>query len=346
MDPLSLSLLIGGGLQGIGSIFGAFSENEASNNNMLIALMNKRARDREREEGIRYADEIRDEQKLGATNAAGDRTYFKPGVGWVTEPGARTEELMDYFYGQELPERRAQFSRGAERSRTESDVADLYLDELLNVQRDNPADIEAILYEAGTRGVGEATNEAMESAMRSAIRGGSSNIGKIAGKINEAGTKQRGNVAKDAKLQALDYVDDKFNAKRGAASSLYNLFASRAGSDIGMSLDPSASESGANALLSQFSSLAQQGSGIGANAIGKQGGSLAPVAPNNGLANMFMSLGNTVSGVGDRLGAIGERNEMNDLLRSFISGGGEFNLGRGGIFDTIGSRTRLDAGAF
>lgn len=346
MDPITLSLLIGGGLQGLSSVFGAFAQNDANQTNFAINQLNRRDRNRERQEAMRFAEQIMADQKLGATNAAGDRSYFKEGVGWVTEPGSRTQELLDYFYGTELPERRSQFNRGAERSRTESDVADQYLDELLRIERDDPAAIEAQLFEAATRGIGDATNDAMEAAMRSAIRSGNSNAGRIAAQISEAGAKQRGYAAKDAKLQAGDYVEDRFNSRRGAASQLYNLFASRAGQDIGMSLDPSAQESGANALLSQFAALAQQGSGIGANAVNKQGGSLAPVDPNYGFANMFASLGNTVSGVGDRLGSMQERNANTDLLRQFITGGGALDLSRGGIFDSIASRVARTGGTF
>lgn len=346
MDPITLSLLIGAGLQGAGSIFGAFADQEAADTNFAINQLNRRDRNRERQESIDFANRMLADQRLGATNAAGDRTRFVEGVGWVTEPGSRTQELLDYFYGQELPERRSQFSRGAERSRAESDVADQLLKQFNNIQRDNPADIEAMLYEASTRGIRDATNDAMESAMRSALRSGTSNAGAIASKIAEAGQKQRGYAAKDARMQATDYVDDRFNARRGSASQLYNLFASRAGQDIGMSLDPSVSEGGANALLSQFAALAQQGSGLGANAFNQRGGSLTPVDPNYSIANLFASLGNTVSGVGDRIGAGQERDQTNELLKSFISGGGRIDLGSGGIFDTIASRSRYSGGVF
>lgn len=341
MDPLTIAMLGGTALS---SIFGGLAEDSASKQNWAINQQNRRDRNRERSEGMAYADKIRAEQQLGGTNAAGDRSYFKPGVGWVTELSGRSQGLQDYFYGNELPERRAQFERGATRSRAEDDQANQLLAEFQGIQRDNPADIEAMLYEAATRGIGENTNDALESALRQALRAGSSNSGDIAAKINAAGAKQRGNAAKDAKLQSLDYVDDRYNSRRGASSQLYNLFASRAGRDIGSSLDPSQNEAGANALLGQFAGLSGQGNGIGASAIAKPGGSLDYVEPNNGLANAIGGVAASAGAAGDRMGSMAQRDSTNQLLRDYITGGGQLSLNSGGMFDAIGSRTRTGGG--
>lgn len=341
MDPTAL---ISGGGSILSAILAAQAEHEKNQNDWAINWYNARQRDKERGEGMDYAEKLRGEQKLGGTNAAGDRTYYKEGVGWVTDPSSRTQQLLDYFYGNELPARRSQFERGDERSRVDDDMATQLLTELQGLQRDNPADIENMLYEASTRGIGEQTNDTTEAALRSAFRRGATNTGDIAGKISAAGAKQRGNAAKDAKLQALDYVDDRYNSRRDQLSQLYNLFASRSGRDIGSSHDPSSNEGGANALLGQFAGMAQQGNAAGASAISRPGGTLDRVDADNSLANMFGGISAGFQGIGDRISADKSRTEMNDLLKSYISGGGQLNLNQGGLFNTIADRVRMGNG--
>lgn len=341
MDPLTIAMLGGTALS---SIFGGMAESSANKTNFAINQLNRQDRNRERQDALIYADKVNREQKLGGTNAAGDHSYFKPGVGWVTDLGSRNQGIQDYFYGTELPERRAQFSRGTARSRAEDDQANQLLKEFQGVQKDNPADIEAMLYEASTRGIGENTNDALESSLRQALRSGSSNAGNIAGKINAAGAKQRGNAAKDAKLQALDYVDDRYNQRRATSSQLYNMFASRAGQDVGSSLDPSQGEGGANALLGQFAGMSGQGNSIGANAVNKQGGSLGYVEPDNGLANAIGGFSASLGAAGDHMDGIAQRDNTNALLQQYITGGGQLNLSNGGLLDAITQRTRSSGG--
>lgn len=346
MDPISIAALGGTALS---SIFGALSENQASALNWAINQANRRDQNKWRQEAMDYAKQIRGEEQLGSTNAAGDRTYFKPGVGWVTELGGRNRALLNQFYGVELPERQSQFARGAERSRTESDVADQLLKQFQGVTRGDPRVIESMLYEASTRGIDDATRDATGAAVSRAMRSGSSNVGKLMDKISQAAMKQRSNAGKDARIQAMDYTDQKYNQERNALTQLYNLFASRAGQDIGMSYDPSGAERSANAQLTTNMQNAQQGASIGANAVGQQGGLYAPYQANNALGNMFGGVGAAFGGYADRSSAAASRDETNDLLRSFITHGGTYDLGAGGIGagGSIADRVRtLGGGAF
>lgn len=346
MDPLTIAALGGTALS---SIFGAMSENQASNLNWAINEANRRDQNKWRQEGMDYAKQIRGEEQLGSTNAAGDRTYFKPGVGWVTDLGGRNRQLLQHFYGTELPERQSQFARGAERSRAESDIANQLLQQFQQIRKESPRDIEDMLYEAATRGISDSTRDATGAAVSRAMRSGSSNIGKIVDRINQAASKQRANAGKDARIQALDYADQKYNSQRGAASQLYNLFASRAGQDIGMSYDPSGQETAANAMTAQNMQNAQQGNSIGANAIARNGGLFQPFEANNALANAFGGVGAAFGGAGANMNAQKGRDETNELLKSYISAGGQLNLGTGGIASggSVADRVRiLGGGAF
>jgi hypothetical protein len=342
MDPITIAAL---GSTALSSIFGGLSENQASNINWAINEANRRDQNKWRQQGMDYAENIRGEQKLGSTNAAGDRTYFKPGVGWVTELGSRNRELLNYFFGTELPERRSQFARGAQRSRTESDVADQLLRQFQSVMKENPRDAEQMLFEAATRGINENTAAAMGSAMTAGLRSGSSNVGRIAGEIQRAAGKTMANAGKDARLQALDYVGQKYNQQRGAASQLYNLFASRAGQDIGSSYDPTGREAAANAQTGQMASLAAQGNSIGASAIGRNGGLYQPFEANNAIGNALGGVGASLGGAGANMQAQQGRDETNELLKQYISNGGNINLAAGGLgAPTIADRVRMMGG--
>jgi hypothetical protein len=341
MDPLTLIM---GGSSILSSILGAGAESDKNKNDWLINYYNQNQRDKERQQGMQYADKIRGEQKLGATDATGNHTHYVEGQGWVTDLGGKNQELLNQFYGNELPEKQSQFRRDATRSRAEDDQATQTLAEYNNVQRDNPTDIENMLLEASNRGISDNTNSAIETAMREALRSGSSNAGNIAAKINAAASKQRGSAARDAKLQASDYADSRYNTRRGQLSQLYQLFAGRAGQPLNPSFDPSSGPSNANALLSQFAGASQQGNGLGANAVARQGGSLAPVEADNSLANMFGGIGASFQGMGDRAQASQSNTDMSDLLKHYITMGGQINLGNGGLFDTIAQRSRYGFG--
>lgn len=341
-----IGALAGAGGSIASALIGAGAEDEANQYNWMVNLYNLRQREKERNEARAYADKLRGEQKLGATDAMGNRTYFKEGVGWVSELGPQSQELQDYFFSQELPERRAQFERRADASREEADIANALLGEFRRVTRQSPADIERMLYAASTRGINDATREALEPAMRSALRSGTSNVGRIAGEIGKQGMDARRDAALDAKLQARDYADKSFATERGGLANLYQLFASRAGGDLGASFDPAETTQQGNALLTHFANLAQQGNSQGFNAAMKQGGTLDYIQPNLAWANAAGAIGQSMAGLGDRVGSYMSQQQNSNLLRDYITQGGALDLNRGALFGAMTDRVRPDGGLF
>lgn len=307
MDPLAIASLITGGGSLLSSIFGGLSEHEANQLNRQLMEQDRR------------------DAKLGATDARGTRTYFKEGVGWVTEYGPTDQMLEDYFLNMELPERQDQFLRASQASRREDDTANALLDEFGRIERANPNDIENMLYAAASRGIAENTGEAMEVATRSAMRRGYTNLDRLMESITESGNEALADAAVNSKLQALDFVNNQFDSQRSNTTNLYNSFAGRARADLAPTTGPATSSTVGV---------------VGSQPVGQQ------VQPDNGFANAIGGGTAALGGIFGNIGANQRQNETNELLRSFLSGYGGGSIADGGIFGDISSRARDRGGVF
>lgn len=370
----------GGGI--FSAIMGANAQNQATQYNWMANLYNLAQRRRERQESMQYADELRKEQQLGGTDAHGNRTYFKPGEGWVTEladdqqalldefmalQGRQNEladrkmdfdnqqfDLFDYFTQNELPKRQEQFQRQARRSETDDQLADSFLDEYLRTRKGDPRETEALLYDAQTRGISEGMDDVMGPAMRSSLRTGSTSPNKILSELSNAAMKQRGEAGLTARLEAKDYNDEKFNRDRTQALQLYQGMADRSDRPLGASYDPAVANAqpvggdagGSNALMTLFSQLAQQGNSQGLATRQMTRGNLQNIEPDMSFANAAGAIGASLGGLGERVGSRFDQQNMNNLLMDYLSGGNQINIPQGGIFGTMANRLRAGGSAF
>jgi hypothetical protein len=342
--------VLGALLGAAGTIGGAFMGGQAQNAatmwNWAANERNRRDANKERRESREYAEEIRDEQKLGGTNAMGDRSYFDEDKGWVVELGNDSQELIDYFFQQELPARRAQFNRKDTASRGNQDLARALEGEFRRTRPDDPNELENIFYAQASRGIGDATADALGAAGRDSLRKGSSNFSKTAGEIAEAGMRERGNAAMNSKLQAEDYSREKFGAERAQLASLMQMFQGAANQDIGASYDPSNERGAGNALMQLFQQGAAQGNSIGASAVNKQGGRSDYIEPALGMANALGAAGTAIAGAGERIGAASNRNSLQDMMMQYITQRGGMPLENGGMFGAMNDRLRPGVGGF
>jgi len=334
----------GGGIAS--ALIGAGAADDAAMWNYYINELNIRAQKQQQQRAIDYANEIRKEQHLGGTDALGNRTYFKKGEGWVTELSPEQQALYDYFFNQELPERQAQFGRLAESSRANQEQANALLKEFQRVRRDSPMEAASKLYLAATRGASEGAQDVTETAMRQALRGGSSNISDILAKLGKASMETRANARLNADIQAQDYVDQKYSSQRGDLAKLYAMFLQGAAQPLNPSFDPTGIPQGANSLMNLFSQQAQQGNSMGFNAAMQPAPQRPNIEPNYGWANAAGAIGSSLSGLGTRLGGMTQRNQMNDLLMSYITSGGQLGLNSGGIFGSAADRLRQGGGIY
>lgn len=347
MDPFTIIGALAGAGGGIASaLLGAESADQAAAWNYAINQNNLRAQKQQQQRAYEYADQIRGEQKLGATDAMGNRTRFVPGKGWVTELAPEQQGLLDYFYGTELPERRAQFQRGAQSSRANADQANALLNEFKRVRRDSPMEAASKLYLSATRGASDGTRDVVEAAMRQGARTGNSNIANIMAQIGKASMESRGAARLNADMQAQDYVDDRYSSQRGGLAQLYQMFLGNANRDLGVSYDPSGVSQGANSLMNVFSNQAQQGNSMGFNSRMQPAPQQDYIEPNNAWANAAGAIGQSLSGLGTRVGGLNQQSQMNDLMRMYITSGGQLDLGGGGIFGRTADRLRAGGGTF
>lgn len=347
MDPFSVIGALAGAGGGIASaLLGGESADEAAAWNYAIAQMNIEAQRKQQQNAMDYADKIRDEQHLGGTDALGNKTHFVPGQGWVVDLAPEQQALYDYFFQQELPEKRSQFQREAQSSRDNADVAGSLLDEFKRVQKDTPMDASNKLYLAATRGASEGERSTAEAALRQATRTGNSNIGNIIAKLGQASMKNRGDARLNADIQADDYVNDKFNSQRSGLTQLYQAFLGMANGNLSPSYDPTGLPKDANSLMNIFSNQAQQGNSMGFSAASAPAPQMDYVQPNNAWANAAGAIGQSLSGLGTRLGGMSQQSDMNDLLKEYISNGGQLSMSNGGIFGSMADRLRANGSGF
>lgn len=341
-----IGALAGAGGSIIGALLGADAQDSAMAWNYYINQQNLRAQKQQQQRAFDYADKIRAEQHLGATDAHGNRTRFIEGQGWVTELSDEQQQLYDYFFKQELPERRAQFQRQVESSKEHDNVASALLNEFKRVERGTPMEAAAKLYLASTRGAGDANRELTETAMRQAARTGNSNIASIMGELGRASMDSRANARLNAEIQAEDYINQKFMSERGGLADLYSMFRGLANNPLMPSYDPTGITQSANSLMNVFSNQAQQGNSMGFNSRMQPAPQQDYIQPNNAWANAASSIGGALAGLGQRVSGMQQQNQMNDLLQQYITAGGQFDMSRGGIYEPNAARLRSSVGLY
>jgi hypothetical protein len=308
MDPFTIAALVSGAGGALSSIFGGMAQSQQTA--LQNALLQQQLAD----------------SKLGQTDARGNRTYFKDGIGWVTEYGPTDRALEAYFLNRELPERQSQFQRAAVSSRNESAQADALLREFQRIERMDPNALSDLLFSQAARGVGENTQNANNVLMRNILRTGATSNGKMVDQINKAANDSLAGAAVDSKLKAMDFSNSKFASDRSNTSSLYNLFANRAR----QSLD-------ATTGATTPATTSAAGSNIGLYNAGEA---------DTGWANALGGAAASIGGAFNSYGASQQNNQTNALLQQFLTGGGQLNLNNGGIFGTVAERSRRQNGAF
>lgn len=414
---------LAGAAGSIGSaLIGANAQSTATQYNWMANLYNLAQRRQERRESMDYADTLRREQQLGGTDAFGNRSYFKPGQGWVQELAPEQRALMEalvglqgrqaelsnrqfdeaeqrfdladqhglledqfalaerqndfaneqydlfqYFTDEELPERQQQFKRQARRSEVDDDLAQSYLDQFRRTQREDTRDVESLLYDAGTRGISEGMRDVLEPAMRSSLRTGATDPSKIITDVSREAMRQRNDASMNARLQARDYADERFNARERQALEMYGLLADRSDRPLGASYDPrigpgadarsleaggvdvqnpGGAAGGGNALMNAFAQLAQQGNSQGLTSRQMTRGTLQDIEPDLSMANAIGAIGSSLGGLGERVGSYSNQQDMNELLKRYITSGGQIGLDGGGIYGMMTDRLRQGGSVF
>lgn len=293
-----LAALISGGTTLAGGLLGAGAESDAANLNYQLGLLNYYQREQERRDAINEAKRQRQDAYLGATDAQGNRTYFIPGKGWVTDLTPESEALQDAFQaeemriiGQDLPAKRQQMFANLARQRGEGGYANALMEAMGRVQRDSPRDVINRRNQMAGEGITEGFDDTQEAAMRNLARTGSSNQSKVLSELAGARSKALRNAFMQNAEGARAESEDTYSRRLGNMSQLYNMFATRASAMPDAQFRPrdisGPSQEGARA--------AGQSAGSNLiNAFAKQGGTFSEVEPRYGMANTIAQTGSAL----------------------------------------------------
>jgi hypothetical protein len=328
MDPAT-AILIGSGISAVaglgGGLLGANSQSAALKANMAINDRNMQMQERARIQQMILAQQMLAEQKLGSTDARGNRAYFKAGVGWVVDTSPITQSLINASDRQELlgntqdADNRRTLQNEQYKSRLrEGNAANAQLEKLRTQETPDQTSLYRLLASRNIDGFNKGFDDSLRGTFKQAIRSGSPVDAK---KLGEVAT-QRGNALSDirggAQTQAMGLASQLKSDATGRTSQLYNLLASRAAGVPFGAATPSTSGNAATALLAQGKSSANSGYAATVNAGGRVGGQLDYIPPDNGMANIIGQIGGIIgSGVqqyGAYMGNEQMQNKLFDLL--------------------------------
>ena len=239
MDPITLALL-GGSMAS--SIFGGMASNDAAELNNQISLLNyydqQAANQRQRQEAVQQ----RSDARLGQTDAAGNRTYFIPGVGWVTDLSEDQQQIQDMSEEEQIRQlsqgaRDEQVQERAVSRRGREDTGATEADRDFRAQRrEDPGALRQLLLARGQTERNAQADRAGDASARAAIRGGGTNVAAVKqGARAEADADSARRAGVDAQLQSRDEVERRFGGRRDDAAGLYDYFRKMSTSGTGNS---------------------------------------------------------------------------------------------------------------
>jgi hypothetical protein len=310
--------LAGAGASLAGGLINAEESEETRQMNWAIAIMNYQQRERERSEAIAMALKNRREQQLGTTDIRGVRTHFIPGRGWVVEGTPEVSAMMKAQDAEQmkklshdLPQLRAQRDRNYARSFGEEALADTYMRKLNNRNAVPDDAYAADLYEAQTRGLREASNDAGRRLFTQVSRTGGNTraFESAANTLADASNSAYADAALKSKLLSRGAGAREADERDKGLANLYNLFATRAGAMPNVSYKPENIDN-AGTLTSSQAGMLNTGS-LATQMFGKKGGELDYLSPNMGWGNAVAGAGSALAsafrgmGAGSRVSGFG-----------------------------------------
>lgn len=227
MDPITMMML--GSMAS--SVAGGIASNDAAQLNNQISLLNYYDQQAANQRARAEAAQQKSDARLGQTDAAGNRTYFIPGVGWVTDLAEDQQQIQDMTE----EEQKRQLSQGvrdeqvktrAVGRRNREDTAATEADrDFRSQRRDDAGALRQLLLARGAEQRNAQADRAGNAAARQSVRAGGTNAAEIAQgarATSDADSARRAGI--DAELASRDMVESRFGQRRGDANSLYDYF--------------------------------------------------------------------------------------------------------------------------
>jgi hypothetical protein len=319
--------IIGAGASILGGLMGSSAEKKAAKQNYEIALKNLGFQKETRDLLIAQALRLEKEQKLGTTDAYGNKYHYVEGQGWVVDLSPRSKAAQDLQYGEEvtqlaqdIPAKRRQMFTNLARQGQEENVAGGLREAFQRARSEDPQDIIARRNLMSAEGINEGADATTQLAMQNAVRTGSSNAGQILSAIG----KQRGSDLRRAFMEnaegATAKSQDDYMTKLGNIGNLYNMFASRASGLPDAPYNPRNIEGSANEILGGMrSGASQMGSNL-LSAFGRETPQMDYTAqPQYGMANTIAQAGRLLGSAFDNGGGWGSGM---DMYGNYASSGG------------------------
>lgn len=230
MDPITLALMGG---STIASLIGGAETNRINKQNADISLMNFYEQQAASRRAANEARRQQGEQKLGTTDAQGNRTHFVPGVGWVTDLSADQQELQDLTTAESKRVLTDEAGREAERSELardrrgrENTLATEGERELRAVRRPDEGALRQLLLARGAEqrnaSADRAGNLSARAATRSGQGGSAADIRQGARAEADADSARQAGI--QAELQARNIAGQEFAQERDAGRNIYDYF--------------------------------------------------------------------------------------------------------------------------
>ena len=330
-DPFTAILGFGGSLLSGG--IGAIAQAEANNQNYAINLLNYYQREKERRQQIQATREATRDNKLGSTDAYGNRTHFVEGQGWVTDLAPEQKALQDLQTNEQLKSvigdqalKRKMTEQNYGRQQVEGDVADSFLRQMENLQAPNTTDTDAsLIYNQQAQGINDAFDKTQSAAMRSSLRSGASNTGQILADLARSRSEQLGNASNNAYLQAKQINGQEYAQKRGQLAQLYNAFASAARQSPDITYNPVNTAAGTAGAMNTLMNLQSGANNQLAAAYGRQGGTMDYVEPQMGWANAISQGTQALVGGLNQYHGEQANERANNLMMQYLQNGGDLS---------------------
>lgn len=252
--------LLAAGIQGGASLLAGSAGNDAAEMNNYISLLNYYEQQNANNRARQTASRLQAEAKLGQTDAAGNRTYFIPGVGWVTDLSETQEQIQNASEQEQLRQlaqgdRDEQVQARASDRRNREDTSATEAERMFRQARRPDDDALRQLFLArGAEQRNRSADLAGNALARQNIRAGGRNAAELvqgARAASDADSARRAGV--EATLYGNQEADRQFAQQRDAGNQLYDYFRKMSTSGTGSApvFQPSGPQRTSTALAEQ-----------------------------------------------------------------------------------------------
>lgn len=229
MDPIT-AVLMGG--TALSSVIGGIGANRANQQNAQIAMMNYYAQREAQRRAEAEAFRQRSEAQLGTTDAAGNRTHFVPGVGWVTDLDPEQQAIQQASEQEMLRQLQTEAARAGEVSDTaetrrgrEDTLATEGEREFRQARRPDEEALRQLFLARGAATRNQSADRAGNAVARQNIRAGGRNAAQLVqGARASADAESARSAGVEATLLANQEADRRYDADRGRSGQMYDYF--------------------------------------------------------------------------------------------------------------------------